>query len=60
MGSSNLFETCEGIPFVIEAFDSMGSTTVDKTIGDEPPERPALKSRRRREMPLHGEMIQFP
>jgi hypothetical protein len=60
IGTSNLFETAEGLPFVIEGFDSMGSTTVDKTIGNEQPERPSLKSRRRREVPLDGAMVRFP
>jgi len=54
-------EAAQGLPFVFDAFESLGKTTPDIALGAEPSERPRFSpSKRGKELPLDGTVLRFP
>jgi hypothetical protein len=53
------FEESEGLPFAIEAFETLGDTTAEKALGVEAPSGFAAPRQRRAELPLHGAVVRF-
>jgi hypothetical protein len=55
-------EAAQGLPFVFDAFESLGKTTPDIALGAEPSsERPRFSpSKRGKQLPLDGTVVRFP
>lgn len=55
-------EAAQGLPFVFDAFESLGKTTPDIALGAEPSsKRPRFApSKRGKELPLDGTVVRFP
>jgi len=53
------FEESEGLPFVIDRFDRLGSETISDALDRTSKVAPALPSRRRDQTPLDGDVLEF-
>jgi murein DD-endopeptidase MepM/ murein hydrolase activator NlpD len=55
-------EDAQGLPFVFDAFESLGKTTPDIALGSEPSSgRPRFSpSKRGKQLPLDGTVVRFP
>lgn len=61
MSDAVALEAAEGLPYVFEAFDMFGETSIDRVLGGEPglSTPRAVVSRRLRELPLDGWVVEF-
>ena len=55
-------EAAQGLPFVFDAFESLGKTTTDMAVGAEPSSKRSRvpPSKRGKQLPLDGTVVRFP